>query len=185
MYYLYKVEEKIRVPPNRLSDNLKKVVLELARDEFERKIIKDIGLILAIVNPKIIGEGKIVHDDPGVYYNVSLDLLVFRPEINEVIYGVVKSVVDFGAFVGIGPLEALLHISQIGNEKYSYNKAESILISSNTKRKIKEGTVVLAKVSTVSMKSNVADTKVGITLRAAGLGIKDLSENKKKKVKKE
>ncbi|MEM4366937.1 MAG: DNA-directed RNA polymerase [Candidatus Anstonellales archaeon] len=170
MYYLYKVEDTIRVPPNRVGKDLKQAVLDIAREEYERRVLKDIGFVLGVFSPEILGDGKVIHNDPGVYYSVRFDLLAYKPEVNEVVYGVIKDVVEFGAFTIIGPFEALLHISQIGAEKYTYNKKEGILVSSGKKNTIKPGDKLIGKISTASMKA-VSDVKIGITLRANGLGM--------------
>lgn len=170
MYYLYKVEDTIRVPPNRVGKDLKQAILQIAREEYERRVLKDIGFVLGIFSPEITGIGKVIHNDPGVYYTVNFDLLAYKPEVNEVVYGTVKDVVEFGAFAIIGPFEALLHISQIGTEKFSYNKKEGVLVSSGKKSTIKPGDRLLCKISTASLKA-ISDVKIGITLRANGLGM--------------
>jgi DNA-directed RNA polymerase subunit E' len=90
--------------------------------------------------------------------------------VNEVFEAEVKEIVEFGAFVSIGPFQGLLHISQFGREKYFYDKKAKTLVSRAEKRSVKKGDTLLVKVSTVSLKATTADTKIGLTMRPDGLG---------------
>ena len=56
-----------------------------------------------------------IHGDGGMYQKVEFDAH-FMPMLQEVIDGVVCEVVEFGAFCHIGPLDALIHMSQIMND---------------------------------------------------------------------
>ena len=66
-------------------------------------------------------DGIVIPGDSGAYYTVRFDAITFVPYINEVYLSEVKEIVEFGAFVSIGPLQGLLHISQIGKDKYNYD----------------------------------------------------------------
>ena len=122
MYYLKTIEEKIRIPSNLLGSDLEDAVLKILRDKFERRGFRDTGLVLSINETEVTGEGVILPGDNGVYYVVKFDALCFAPFVNEVHNAVVKEIVDFGAFASIGPLQGLLHVSQIGSEKFFYDK---------------------------------------------------------------
>jgi DNA-directed RNA polymerase subunit E' len=169
MYYQTSVEEKVRLPPSLLVMKLDDAVTKLLREKYERRMIRDLGLVLAVENVEVSGEGAVIPGDGGIYYDAKFNAITFMPFVNEVYNGEVKEVVEFGAFASIGPLDALIHISQIGNEKYFYDKKTKGL----TTRKgstLKKGDKVTVKVSTVSLRSTTSDTKIGLTMRADGLG---------------
>ena len=101
-----------------------------------------------------------------------------------------KQATDFGAFISIGPCEGLCHISQIMSEFNSYNPELPGFISKETKRVLKVGDHVLTRVVSVSFRSTLADSKIGLTMRQLGLGKQewlkeDIKKEKKKTSKKE
>ncbi|MEW6528504.1 MAG: DNA-directed RNA polymerase [Candidatus Micrarchaeota archaeon] len=182
MYYLMNIEEKIRIHPSMLTMNITNAAKKVLRDAYERRIYKEIGLILSIDNIEIVSPGVIVPGDPNIYYNVQFDALVFNTSVNEVFESVVKEIVEFGAFTNIGPFDALLHLSQISGEKFFYDKKNKSLYS-HGKKNIKKDDILFLKVSTVSIKSSINDTKIGLTMRAGGLGKTEWFEENMKKAK--
>lgn len=183
MYKMTTIEERIRIPPFMFGSKLNEAVLRILRDKFERRIYKNIGIILLVVKPRILSEGAIIPGDGGAYYTVQFEALTFLPHVNEVFQAEIKEVVEFGAFAVIGPFQGLLHVSQIGKHKYNYDKKSKNLVSRAEKKSIKKGDGVLVKVSTVSMKSTTADTKIGLTMRPDGLGKREWMEQKRAPVK--
>ncbi|MDD2655735.1 MAG: DNA-directed RNA polymerase [Candidatus ainarchaeum sp.] len=183
MYYRTSVEEKVRLPPKFLVMKLTDAVTKMLREKYERRIIRDMGLVIAVENVDVGGDGTVIPGDGGIYYDATFDAITFMPYVNEVFSGEVKEVVEFGAFASIGPLDALIHISQIGNDKYSYDKKNKYL---TTRRgsSLKKGDKVIVKVSTVSMRATTSDTKIGLTMRADGLGPEKEKRGEKKAAKK-
>lgn len=185
MYYMKTIEDKIQVPPSMFGSDLEDAVVNLLRKKFERRIYKDIGIILSIDTAEIYGDGVVLPGDSDIYYNVKFDALTFLPQVNEVFQAEVKEIVEFGAFSSIGPLQGLLHISQLGSEKFFYDKKAKTLGAKAEKKAIKKGDDLYVKVSTVSLKSTYTDTKIGLTMRPDGLGKPEWLDEKKKAVKKE
>ena len=54
--------------------------------------------------------------DGATYHKVNFTALTFYPKLHEVVEGEVVEITDFGAFVRIGPTDALLHLSQITDD---------------------------------------------------------------------
>jgi DNA-directed RNA polymerase subunit E' len=170
MYNIKTIEDRIRVPPDMFGSELEDAVQRILRERYEGRIYKDMGIVLSIDKPKVLTEGTVIPGDSGAYYTVSFEALTFIPVVNEVYRAEVKEIVEFGAFASIGPFQGLLHVSQIGKEKYYYDKKAKTLSSREAGRSVKKGDEVLVKVSTVSLKSTSSDTKIGLTMRPDGLG---------------
>ena len=183
MYYIKRVEDKVRLPPSSFGSKLEDALLKLLREKYERRMIKDLGLVLSADELEVKGEGIVIPGDSGAYYTIALDLLTFTPHVNEVYEGEVKEVVEFGAFVTLGPLQGLLHVSQISKDKFFYDKRNKGLISRAEKKNIKKGDALLFKVSTVSLKATTTETKIGLTMRPDGLGKLEWLDEKEKKAK--
>ena len=101
---------------------------------------------------------------------MKFDTLTYLPQINEIIESEISEVVEFGGFVTLGPIEGLVHLSQIANDFLTYNKKTQTFVGRESKKFLKKSDHVFAKISTVSMKNNIPETKIGLTMRPDGLG---------------
>jgi len=192
VYRVYTINDVVRVPPSMFSLKLEEAVLQMLRERYERKMDKELGIILAVMNARGVGAGSIIPGDGASYHEVKFDVLCFMPEVNEVFDGEVSEVVEFGAFVRMGPLDGLVHLSQITNDFLSFDKKSMMFVGRESKKTLKKGDLVRAKVSTVSMKGSIPETKIGMTMRPNGLGKLEWIESEageekkpKKKAKKE
>ncbi len=189
-YKRYDLDGIIAVSPLNLIGELKDIIKQQLCADYEGTIDKNIGLIIAVTDVLDYDEGEIVPNDPNVFYKVKFSVISFLPKLHEVVYGEVKQATDFGAFISIGPCEGLCHISQIMSEFNSYNPELPGFISKETKRVLKVGDHVLTRVVSVSFRSTLADSKIGLTMRQLGLGKQewlkeDIKKEKKKTSKKE
>lgn len=170
MYYTTTVRDTVRVDPKYFSKDLKEAVVEIVREKYERRVDKNFGIVLCVWNAREIGEGKVIPGDGASYHEATFDLLSYKPELNEVFEGEVSEIVEFGAFVRMGPVDGLVHLSQITNDFLSFDKKIPAFVGKQSKKIIKKGDDVLAKISTVSMKNSIPETKIGLTMRPEGLG---------------
>jgi DNA-directed RNA polymerase subunit E' len=171
MYRILKKEDILRIPPDYLNDDFESTVEELTHSSFEGKVDNESNLIVIATNIKVVGEGRIVHGDGGVYQQVNYDALVFKPEMHEVIEGTVCEVLKFGVFVRFGPLDGLLHISQVMDDHIDIDSGNERLIGKETKRELKIGDRVRARIVAISINErNPRESKIGLTMRQPGLG---------------
>ena len=171
MYHKLMLEDKVRVPPQRLGEKLEKVILEVLQEQLEGSIDKEIGIFICVTNVRNVGEGELVPGDGGVYYDVKFEAMVLRLALQEVIEGLVVETTSFGAFISLGPIDAMLHVSQISDEYINYDEKNSRLICQESKRFIGVGDTVRVRVVTLSMNEREPrDSKIGLTMRQAGLG---------------
>lgn len=190
MYRLVHREDVIRVPPEHLGEDFDEVLNTLAHEQFEGKIGSDKSLTVLAIHIERKGEGRIVHGDGAVYQKVEYDALVFRPELQEVVFGTVVEILKFGAFVRFGPLDGLLHISQVMDDRIDVDTNNERLIGKDTKRDLMVGDHVKVRVVAVSINElNPRESKIGLTMRQPAMGKlewieeerKPESEKKKKK----
>jgi DNA-directed RNA polymerase subunit E' len=107
------------------------------------------------------------------------------PIIQEVVEGDVVEIADFGAFVRIGPVDALLHVSQLMDDYISYDEKQGVLLGKESKRKLASGDQVRARITAVSLGRAGSSGKIGITARQPFLGKLDwLQEDQGKASKK-
>jgi DNA-directed RNA polymerase subunit E' len=171
MYYKIRLDDKVRVPPTRLGENLEKVILDVLQEHLEGSIDKEIGIFICVTKVLGVGDGEIVPGDGGVYYDVRFEALVLRLVLQEVMEGVVVETTSFGAFISLGPIDAMLHVSQISDEYINFDEKNARLICQESKRFIGVGDSIRARVVTLSLNEREPrDSKIGLTMRQAGLG---------------
>lgn len=182
MYARIKVTDTVRVPPSRFGEDTEEVVRDLLWQQFEGRLDRDYGMIVGIETIEEIGEGRIIEGDGAVYYEVDFQAIAFKPTLQEVIEGGVVEVVEFGAFVSIGPLDALLHMSQIMDDYMVYDEKNKKLMGKETKKAITEGDSVRARIVALSLKEREPEkSKIGLTMRQPWLGtLKWLDDDVKK-----
>ena len=171
MYKKVTLVDTVRLPPDRFGEDTVTVVKDLLREKLEGRIDKTLGSIIAVTNVLDIGEGRILAGDGAVYYDITFEAITFKPELQEIVEGKVVEVVEFGAFIGLGPLDGLLHVSQIADDYISYDEKNSRLVGKETNRAITEGDKVRARIVAVSLSEREPrESKIGLTMRQAALG---------------
>ena len=123
MYKVMTKEDTIRIPAEymRKGQSLDQHIDRLSMGAFEGKFDAENRFVLVTNNHKTIGRGRIIHGDGAIYQRVQFDAVLFCMDDQEVVEGAVSEVNEFGAFVRIGPMEALLHKSQIMDEPVDIN----------------------------------------------------------------
>ena len=171
MYYLDHRRDVVRIPPERLGPELANVLNELAQQQFEGKLVDGANLAVTIRDVKPVGEGHIIHGDGGVYQEVEYEALLFRPEIQEIVEGSVVEIRKFGAFVRFGPLDGLLHVSQIMDDRVNIDEHNQRLVGVESKKDLKVGYKVRARVVSLSLSEiSPRDSRIGLTMRQPALG---------------
>ncbi len=183
MYRIIKIKTTVKVPPKRFGMNVKKAIKESIAEDYEGRLSKTFGMGLAVTEVSEIGEGKIIPEDPSANYPVTFELLTFKPEIHEIVLGDVIDNTQFGAFIRMGPMDGLVHVSQLMNDYVSFDEKNSIFLGKESKKTLKEGDPVRAKIISVAMMPG-KENKIGLTMRQPDLGAFHWIEQEKKKVKK-
>ncbi len=162
------IKDRIRVPPKRLGGD----ILEAAKEEIEEKyramVVSNETMIICVLGIREVGEGIIIPNDGAVYYETVFDVLAFEAKPHELFVGNVSNIAEFGAFVSLGPVEGLIHLSQVMDDYVVYSKSGS-LMGKETKKSLKIGDEVFARVVAVSLGLEKG-AKVSLTMRQPGLG---------------
>ena len=96
MFYKAKVKDHIRVPPKYFGMDVNDAVIQRIKKQYEGIISKDLGIIIDVAGVEDIKEGIIIPGDGASYYETEFDLLVFKPELQEVVLGKIRDIADFG-----------------------------------------------------------------------------------------
>ncbi len=179
MFYKFELKDHIRVPPNLFGLRVEDSVISQIRKKYGGYISKDLGIVIDVSEIKDIKEGIIIPGDGASYYETEFSLLTFLPELQEVVLGKIKDIADFGAFINLGPIEGMIHVSQTMDDFVSFSK-DKVLAGKETKRSLKVNDLCRARIIAVSFK-DVTNPKLALTMRQIGLGKLDWIEEEAKK----
>ncbi len=167
MFYITEVEDYVRVEPKLFGLPTEKAIDEQLRETYSDYYDKELGRAVAVIEVLKVGEGVIIPGDGAAYYNSKFKLLVWKPEMQELVFGEISEITTFGAFIDLGVMRGMIHISQTMDDFVSFSKTNSLL-GKASKRNLKEGDLCLARVVAISHKGD--DPKIGLTMRQPGLG---------------
>jgi len=182
MYKEMRLVDTVRIPPEKLGSKTEDVIKEVLEEKLEGRVDKTLGSIVAVTKVVNVEGGRILAGDGGVYYTATFDALVYVPEMQGVIEGDIVEVAEFGAFICLGPLDGLLHVSQITDEYISYDEKNARLVGKESGRSLAEGDSVRARIVAVSLNEHEPrESKIGLTMRQTALGKLEWIEEKRKK----
>jgi DNA-directed RNA polymerase subunit E' len=170
MFKLITLQDTIRIPPETFGNPLEKVGREQVKTKYEGIVDEELGYVIAVTRVEVSPIGKIIPGDGATYHKVAFSLLTFYPVIQEIVEGDVVEIADFGAFVRIGPVDALLHVSQLMDDYISYDEKQGVLLGKETKRKLSSGDQVRVRITAVSLGRAGSSGKIGVTARQPFLG---------------
>jgi DNA-directed RNA polymerase subunit E' len=177
------LEDTIRIPPETFGNPLEAVGYQQVKTKYEGVVDETLGYVIAVTGVEVSSIGKIIPGDGAAYHKVNFSLLTFYPKIQEVVEGEVVEIADFGAFVRIGPIDALLHVSQLMDDFISYDEKQGVLLGKETKRKLMSGDQVRVRITAVSLGRAGSSGKIGVTARQPFLGKLEWIDTDLKKIK--
>jgi len=170
MFHIVEVEDVVGIPPSMLGSDLNMVLKDILNEDKIGKIDKEVGVVLGVVKINNTGSAKVIPGDSFAYVDVAYSLLSFKPDLQNVYEGQIKEVAEFGAFMGLGPFDALIHVSQLMNDFVSFDPKNKHFVGKESNNILAKGDSVFSRVVTVSYKGNSVQSKIGLTMRQGGLG---------------
>jgi len=160
----------VRIPPSLFGTTLKKAAINILKEKYESMINADLGYIIMIMDAKVDEMGKMIAGDGGTFHKVQFEALTFYPKLQEIVQGEIVDITDFGAFVRIGPTDALLHLSQVMDDYLKSDVKSGMIIANQSGRTLKVGSTLRSRITAVSLGKAAAMGKIGITCRQPFLG---------------
>jgi len=183
MYYKINVKTFIRVPPSNFGKDTRNIILNILNEQFQNYISERLGIVIGVLDVQETGEGVIIPGDGAAYHETKFTLLTFKPEVQEIVLGNVSEITDFGAFLDLGAIEGMIHVSQTMDDFVSFSKS-NVLTGKESKKVLKVNDKCRARIIAVSFK-DLANPKVGLTMRQPMMGPLHYLEEELKKQKNE
>jgi DNA-directed RNA polymerase subunit E' len=181
MFYIVEVEDYVCVEPKlfglKTSDAVAKQLQETYADYHD----KEIGEVIGIISVLEVGNGIIIPGDGSAYYNSKFKLIVWKPELQEIVYGIIDEITNFGAFVNLGVMKGVIHISQTMDDYVTFSTTNTLL-GKDSKKVLKKRDSCIARIVALSYRGD--QPKIGLTMRQPGLGKVEWINDEKKAAKK-
>ncbi|MBU2522804.1 MAG: DNA-directed RNA polymerase [Nanoarchaeota archaeon] len=178
MFYRVEIEDYVRVSPEFFALPVEEAISVQLKNRYLNHIDKELGVTIGVLDVLNVGEGIIIPGDGAAYYKCNFNILTYIPEIQELVFGEVKEITNFGAFMNLGCIDGMIHVSQTMDDFVSFSKSNA-LVGKNGKRILKSDDLCLARIIAISYKGD--QPKIGLTMRQPGLGkLEWISDDKRK-----
>ena len=135
MYYMSKIQDTVRIPPYKFEDPLDDVAIQTLNDEYNGVLDKKLGLMVAVTSIDEI-DGVLIMGDGAAYHHVTFNAIFYKPEQQEIVEGEVIEIAEFGAFVRIGPMDGLVHVSQVTDDYINYDFKRGALLGKESNKSL-------------------------------------------------
>jgi DNA-directed RNA polymerase subunit E' len=167
MFYEVLVTDHVRVEPNKFGMDTDEAVRTQLEESYSGFQDKDIGTVVAVLDVMEVKEGIIIPGDGAAYYESTFKLIVFKPELQELVFGTIEEITNFGAFISMGPVRGMIHISQTMDDFVSFSDT-GVLTGKEGKKTLSQNDKCVARIVAISYKGE--EPKIGLTMRQPGLG---------------
>jgi DNA-directed RNA polymerase subunit E' len=178
MFSLLEVEDHVRVEPRHFGLPTSEAVEKQLNESYVNKVSKELGFVISVISVDKVDDGVIIPGDGAPFYKSRFKILVWKPELHELVYGTLTDITNFGAFIQIGPAQGMIHVSQTMEDFVSLSKTGS-LQGKASKRSLSKGDECIARIVAISYKAG--EPKIGLTMRQPGLGKVEWIEDEKKR----
>ena len=173
MFAIAHMTDVVRIPPSKLTNSLKYTAIGILKEKYESMVNAELGYVILIIDAEANSTGKVIAGDGATYHKVNFTALTFFPKLHEVVEGEVVEITDFGAFVRIGPTDALLHLSQITDDYLKSDVKQGVIISNQSEKTLRISSKIRARITAISLGKSASMGKIGITCRQPFLGALD------------
>lgn len=121
---LVKFKDIIRVPACHLGQPIENILTDELNKQLANKVVLHVGLIICLHDIIDIGESYIYPGDGAIHTKCVFRMIVFRPQIGEVICGTLKSSSKEGLNISLGFFDSIIVPPQQLNEPSHFNEID-------------------------------------------------------------
>ena len=162
----------MKIAKNLPEEFWNKGLISALKKEYESRINADLGIVIMIIDNTVKPKETTISDDGQLFQAVQFDSITFYPKLLEIVRGEIVEITDFGAFVRIGPIDALLHLSQILDDYLKTDVREGVIYATQGGKSLKLGDEIRSRITSVSSLDSTGSiaNKIGLSCRQPFLG---------------
>lgn len=124
MFVLSEFRDVIRVPAENLGQPIEEVLAEELNKRFANKVVLDVGLVICLHDIVDVGESYIYCGDGAIHTKCVYRMIVFRPQVGEILCGTLKSSSKEGLSISLGFFDSIIIPPQQLNEPSHFNEID-------------------------------------------------------------
>ncbi|XP_054714989.1 DNA-directed RNA polymerase III subunit RPC8-like isoform X2 [Uloborus diversus] len=128
MFTLVEMKDTIRIPPWKFRKPLKDAISDELRLKFANKVVIDVGLCIALFEITKLEESYIFPGDGASHTGVHFSYIVFRPFMNEVLVGKIRSCSREGVHVSLGFFDDILIPQDVLQHPSRFDEKEQLWV---------------------------------------------------------
>ena len=102
MFVLATLKDKVKVQPENFQDDMAQPVVSEIQRLYSNKVIVDVGLCVCVHQVLEMGDMYIYANEGAAYIVTVFNMVVFRPFVDEVLTGSIRSIDEAGLKVSVG-----------------------------------------------------------------------------------
>ncbi len=147
---------------------LKRSAEAILVERYSSRIDPNLGFVISVNNITMDGRGLVSMTGETIH-KVEFDAITFLPKLHELTMGEIIEITDYGAFVRIGPTDAVLHVSQISTSPSRIDTKSGLIFNPDMKNPLRVGSKLRARITAISYGKDNA-MKIGLTCNEQTLG---------------
>ncbi|ELU15722.1 hypothetical protein CAPTEDRAFT_156703 [Capitella teleta] len=128
MFTLVEMKDTVRVPPWRFKTKLNQAVEEALNMKLANKVVHNVGLCISLWDITEIADSYIFPGDGSSHTIVKFRYVVFRPFMDEILVGKIRSSSKEGVHVSLGFFDDILIPSDAMQHPSRFDEAEQLWV---------------------------------------------------------
>lgn len=124
MFVLAKFKDIIRVPACHLGQPIEEVLADELNKRLANKVVLNVGLVICLHDIVDVGESYIYCGDGAIHTKCMYRMIVFRPQVGEILCGTLKSSSKEGLNISLSFFDSIIIPPQNLNEPSHFNEKD-------------------------------------------------------------
>jgi DNA-directed RNA polymerase III subunit RPC8 len=128
MYVLAEMKDTVHVKPWLFDKDLRSVIEDELNTKFANKVVFELGLCVALYDIKSIADSYVLPGDGSSHTRVEFRYVIFRPFIDEVLIGRVRSCSEEGIYVSLTFFDDIFIPKDNLQKPYRYDESKQLFV---------------------------------------------------------
>ncbi|XP_071954233.1 DNA-directed RNA polymerase III subunit RPC8-like [Antedon mediterranea] len=128
MFVLAEMMDTVRIQPWMFNNKLDTAVVDVLNRKLANKVVHDVGLCIALHDVSKLEESFIFPGDGASHTKVQFRYVVFRPFMDEILIGKIKSCSNEGVHISLGFFDDILIAPDALQQPSKFDEAEQVWV---------------------------------------------------------
>lgn len=124
MFILSTFQDTIRVPASQLGKPIEDELTDILNARLANKVVHNVGLVICLKDIVDVGESYLHDGDGAIFTKCTFRMIVFRPQVGEVICGTLRSSSREGLKVSLDFFDSIVIPPKLLNETSRFDESD-------------------------------------------------------------